>query len=1573
MKRPITTTTVIALALGTAAVVTPSATANNYGLRGEDGTGVIARGDQGASDLSAGTCEVHATDDAAIRGSQSGFSWVTGEPLIKGSNNSSDNPNKDEWGVAVAFDNSKGRTFSDWYFSNVGNMRESLDLDEVPALDAGKSYLGINEAQWTATDKADENVKITNKGGRGVQRNININAELTDEKVKKLAQATADNPVRYVWQGRYKQEYPSETMRATQGSSVDVGAIVNPWPSENNECNPITTTWDKSENHVITPGEETKVGHINVPALADGSQDDSLSRMVVEAYSTDGKFIGTSDKSAGEDTRLRIDDNGDVFFTWPDYRDPDNGIVANQSVQFSAIALPRSVDQLQQAADANTDGYGKAFESSNALPRYNTPNEIDKHTLSLDDTSLHDPRYEYHNRSFVSGVIDGAPSNERKELVYTQVGDMISDMIDREGEPNNKATVELNTEYVYPGWNAEFVDPDNGNYDVKVTAPANPAPGTFAQPVVEVTYSNGSKDRIEIMAIVDPNHTQQMDLAYEKAPVSTPGQTRTIDAKLTRSIGDSDVIKPKKYELDTSDLPDGWSAEVDQDTGQVTVTPASGAPNGQQFVGKVTATYPDGTTDVAEVNVTAISAIKNADYDTATLYPGNPVEIRPTVADKDASGGTDGPAPSKYTFDGGETTIEQDGITFTIDPETGVITAKADKDLPNGTHVKIPVSLHYPDNPVQTTNVEVISVVAPTRPVPFEVETIFDDTVPAGEARVTREGEQGIEAIQPDGSWKITTEPVNAQVTVGTKPSIATAEQTWTMPIPFDTERRANPDLKPGETRVVQEGKPGERSLTVNVTAQGDNAEIAPEEVTHEPVTEIIEYGPDNNARESVTTTTIPFTTKIIYDPELPEGTNRTEQEGKDGSVTTTATQRVVDGKPQGDPVITEEATDPVEMIVRVGTKQVSTEVSSDIMQPITPTTRVIYDPELAAGEVKEDNPGKDGEKTVTITRTVTGGEAGDPVITEKVTKQPEDRVLRVGTKAAEPGELSWDVPLPYPTEFKENKDLKPGETREVRPGKDGVATFKAEFTAGGTKPVATTEENRTEPTSRIVEYGPRGEETPVVNVIERAVEFDTEVVEDPSLPKGTQVIEQGEFGSERVTITRTVDGGEVDDPVESTERITEPKNAVIRIGTGDVDPVDADVTIPFGTRIVFDPSLEPGQEVEDVPGRDGTSRVTFKDGKASVEVVTQPVERVLRVGAKPAKNTWTERIPFDVEVRENDKLPAGEHTIVREGVAGERVHSGDTVTDTRKPVDMIVEVGTKQPEQPQPEKPEPVVTEVEIPFGTKVVYDPSLKAGEEVEDVAGSTGLTRVTVADGKSTTDEVHPAVDRVIRVGTKPSEKTWTEKVPFEVEVRENSELEQGKHKVVQEGVPGVVEHVDGKSTTVSNAVPMIVEVGTKEPKTTTPEEPKPSDKPSDKPQVPSGSSTTLQRCVANATSANSPFMWLVPLALLGGIGYGVDKTYGPQIANMQRQFNETVRKNTPDLGIGIPEPDWMRQARKQADALAKQFAGAGESLRPVGIAAGAVLAIAGSVGLIHQACQPDGFNAWFGTKDKGSSKE
>lgn len=113
------------------------------------------------------------------------------------------------------------------------------------------------------TAKADEVVDV-NRSGK--QINVLLEAELTEAKVKSFAEAGANNPVRYAWQGHYTKDNANGP-KATQGSNASFTALVNPWPSENIECNPITVSWESFDKHVIVEGEETKVGHINIPAL----------------------------------------------------------------------------------------------------------------------------------------------------------------------------------------------------------------------------------------------------------------------------------------------------------------------------------------------------------------------------------------------------------------------------------------------------------------------------------------------------------------------------------------------------------------------------------------------------------------------------------------------------------------------------------------------------------------------------------------------------------------------------------------------------------------------------------------------------------------------------------------------------------------------------------------------------------------------------------------------------------------------------------------------------------------------------------------------------------------------------------------------------------------------------------------------------------------------------------------------------------------------------------------------------------------------------------------------------------
>ena len=173
------------------------------------------------------------------------------------------------------------------------------------------------------------------------------------------------------------------------------------------------------------------------------------------------------------------------------------------------------------------------------------------------------------------------------------------------------------------------------------------------------------------------------------------------------------------------------------------------------------------------------------------------------------------------------------------------------------------------------------------------------------------EGKPGEEKQNKDGTWKRTKEPVNEVVLVGIKPAESAKEVTWKVPIPYPTEVRENPDLAPGEIKVVQEGENGEKTFTAKFSAKGDKAEVVEDETTKEPVTRIIEYGPRLGATELVTKVEkpVPFKTEVTADPNLEAGTQIVDQNGELGTDVVTSTQKLVDGKPSGDPTVTTERT----------------------------------------------------------------------------------------------------------------------------------------------------------------------------------------------------------------------------------------------------------------------------------------------------------------------------------------------------------------------------------------------------------------------------------------------------------------------------------------------------------------------------------------------------------------------------------------------------------------------------------------------------------------------------------------
>ncbi|MDU6746110.1 MAG: G5 domain-containing protein [Actinomyces sp.] len=1386
-----------------------------------DKAGAVEKDAQQASDLPAGSCVVESADP---EGSQAGFTWNTAEP-------SGSSPDKKAWGLSLAFDNSKDRTFADWSFSNSGLLAAVLNAGSIPSTDIGQVFLGD-----PVTAKADENLEIT---ASRTQRNLNLISELTEQKVMQYAEGTADNPVRYAWQSQYTKDNP-DGLKATQGPNAVVTATVNPWPSENIECNPITVSWEDFEKHVIVPGEETKVGSINIPAVQNGGTDDSMARMIVEAYDGTGKFIGTTDAEASGGTQnLRIDEKtGDIYFTWPEYRGTD--LATDKNVHFAVLAKPRTVDELQAAVENNSFGAGSAFDSSNSLTRYNTPNVIDSKAFSLDDTEYHNPQYDKTDASIISGVESetGPLATEPQKVVFTQTPDLIKELAKKKAEGGFEATVELDEKYVYEGWTVEMDD----DYNVTVTAPENPKPGTFARPKITVEYSNGSTDVLELLVVVDPNHTQVTDLVR-------PGLSKgRLNEEITAQVGTKSIMKghkpvhPAKFEIDPATVPDGWTVTVDE-TGTVTAKADDTVPPGSIITPMVKATYPDQTTDEIEVQFQAIVDIKVPDYNTVTGQPSANVSLTPEIPERGLSGNTTDEAPVRYTFEDGTTqttltskdgktwtvfvdentgeittTIPKDAVEgdllnvpvlvhyekdfkpqpvvgtvvvikgdlkasydvqvtgpneavdhhvdgapdgstfsfgytdgkpvleqttengwkYTIDPKTGVVSSTPPADskpgdkntvsvkvnapdgmttevpvttvvklknnwesnpvvppktvYPNGTitspltlekpdninvakenpyeiaplpeqitptgdtnefgnptytlktdngdwivslddkgnvistapktaepgdQIEVPVTVTYEDGSKDVTSAVINVVDVPEREIPFKVEYKYDDTVPAGTYNVETEGQPGAETMNADGTWTRILDPVNEVVVVGTKPAESAKDVTWTVPIPYPTEVRENPDLAPGETRVVQEGENGEKTYTAKFTAKGSEAQVAEEQTTKDAKPRIIEYGPRLGASELVTTVKkpVPFETEVVFDDTLAAGKQKVDQEGKLGEDTVTSTQKLVDGKPNGDPVVdTKRTAEPVKQIIRVGTKTTGTETSEyEVDVPFE--TEIIFDDTMDAGKQETVQEGVLGKDKVTTTRTIENSQVVDTKTETKRVAEPVKKIIKVGTKGKPASTtVEWTEKTPFEVEVRVNPELKPGETKVVQEGKQGeikhTVTVNVE---NGEVSKKDSSEKISDPVKHIVEVGPAKTQTTLTDKHTEKTPYDTEIEFDPNLEVGKIVEDQaGVFGEKEITKTWKLENGEpVGDPETSEKIIKDPTTRKLRVGTKCVceDPTD-----PANPCDPTQPGDNPG---ETTPGTTPSDKVTTPstEGSKSAKSGVQSGSSLARTG----------------------------------------------------------------------------------------------------------------------------------------------------------------------------------------------------------------------------------------------------------------------------------------------------------------------------------------------------------------------
>ena len=512
--------------------------------------------------------------------------------------------------------------------------------------------------------------------------------------------------------------------------------------------------------------------------------------------------------------------------------------------------------------------------------------------------------------------------------------------------------------------------------------------------------------------------------------------------------------------------------------------------------------------------------------------------------------------------------------------------------------------------------------------VPFGVKVEFDPNMPAGTSETVTEGKPGKKTItvtqkvtnsQPDGEAtveeEVTEQPVDQVIKVGTKPSEASEKVTWTAQVPFEVETRPNPELKPGEIKVVQKGVPGEKTFTADFTAKGDQATVKPEEKqTKDPVKEIIEYGP---AAEDTTVVTkvdkpVPFETEIVFDNTLKEGEQKVDQQGQTGTEVVTSTQKIKDGKPDGEPTVTTERTkEPTKQIIRVGTKTEGTHTTS-YEKDVPFETEIIFDENLEAGRQETVQEGKLGKDKVTTTQTIVNSKVTDTKTETERVMEPVKRIVKVGTKGKPASTtVEWTENTPFEVEVRVNPELKPGETKVVQEGKQGEVkhTVKVNAENGEISKDESTEEI-SKPTKQIIEVGPATEhQTELTDKHTENTAYDTIIEYDPNLEVGKVVEDQaGVYGEKEITKTWKLKNGEpVGDPEVSEKVLKDPQPRKIRVGAKCNCDKPTEEPSPEPTQ---DPTDEPSEEPSETPSEEPTEEPTDEPSdKPSDEPSEQPSE----------------------------------------------------------------------------------------------------------------------------------------------------------------------------------------------------------------------------------------------------------------------------------------------------------------------------------------------------------------------------
>ena len=329
-----------------------------------------------------------------------------------------------------------------------------------------------------------------------------------------------------------------------------------------------------------------------------------------------------------------------------------------------------------------------------------------------------------------------------------------------------------------------------------------------------------------------------------------------------------------------------------------------------------------------------------------------------------------------------------------------------------------------------------------TEEIPFETITQADTTLEKGKSRVLYAGQAGVRTIQTqiivvNGvetrkvlSSEVTKQPISQIIGVGVKEEAPVkptpvVEKEILKPAPVVEKEvpTPTPEVKPETPKVevtkgTQElGKEGQALTqpalpehTEKVEVKGTQELGKEGQATEQPANP--EYKVTTSTVEKSTESKLDFTTEVVPDETKYVDEEVVERQGVPGVQVTKTTYETVEGVETDKVVSTtlEVKTPAISKIIKKGTKPIEGTVDETEEVEIPFETKTQEVDTLKRGTEEVAQQAKNGKKQITKTyKTIRGEKTTEPPkVTEKVIEQPQDKIIKKGTKGLEKPTLEW-------------------------------------------------------------------------------------------------------------------------------------------------------------------------------------------------------------------------------------------------------------------------------------------------------------------------------------------------------------------------------------------------------------------------------------------------------------------------------------------------------------------------------------------------------------------------------------